>query len=266
MAPVMMRISASVLRRCASPSPSSFERRCVSGTKQSASATSEVGSAHTPILRISRPTIRPSKCFSTRKMVSFFSSPARAKTVKKSATGADGDPGLLAVEHIAAVDLLGRGGDAIQVGAGVGLGHAQRADLLALERRLEQALDDVGVAQHVQELGAHQRLHRRRAGQRHRAARDLLERERELGQAQPGAAHDPPGSAGRRSRAPRAGRTAARGKTWASSIAAACGAIASSLKRAKASRIARWSSVRSKFIWRPVPLRSCRSRAWRPRG
>jgi hypothetical protein len=33
--------------------------------------------------------VMPLKCFSTRKMVSFFSSPALAKTVKKSATGAE---------------------------------------------------------------------------------------------------------------------------------------------------------------------------------
>jgi xanthine dehydrogenase iron-sulfur cluster and FAD-binding subunit A len=42
-----------------------------------------------------------------------------------------GDPGLLAVDDIAAVDLLRRGGDGVEVGAGVRLGHADGADLLA---------------------------------------------------------------------------------------------------------------------------------------
>jgi hypothetical protein len=93
-----------------------------------------------------------------------------------------GDPGLLAVDDVAAVDLLRRGGDGIEVGAGIRFGHADGADLLAAQRRLEQALDDVLVAQQMQELGAHQRLHGHRARQRHRAARDFLQRQRELGQ------------------------------------------------------------------------------------
>ena len=47
--------------------------------------------------------------------------------------GADavGDEGLGAVDHVAAVDLLGGGADAGDVGAGAGLGDAQGADLLA---------------------------------------------------------------------------------------------------------------------------------------
>ena len=47
--------------------------------------------------------------------------------------GADavGDEGLRAVDDVAAVDLLGEGGDAGDVGAGARLGDPQRADLLA---------------------------------------------------------------------------------------------------------------------------------------
>ena len=48
-APVMMRISASVLRRCPSPSPICLDSRWLSGTKHSSKPTSEVGSAQTPI-------------------------------------------------------------------------------------------------------------------------------------------------------------------------------------------------------------------------
>jgi hypothetical protein len=93
-----------------------------------------------------------------------------------------GDPGLLAVDGVAALDLLCRGGDRIEVGAGVRLGHADGADLLAAQGRLEQALDDVLVAQQVQELGAHQRLHGHGTRQRHRTACDLLQGQGELGQ------------------------------------------------------------------------------------
>ena len=99
-----------------------------------------------------------------------------------------GDPGLLPVDDIAAVDLLRRGGDGVEVGAGVRLGHADGADLLAAQCRLEQALEDVGVAEHVEELAAHQRLHGHRAGERHRAARDLGQRQGELGEGEAGAA------------------------------------------------------------------------------
>jgi hypothetical protein len=99
-----------------------------------------------------------------------------------------GDPGLLAVDDIAAVDLLRRGGDGVEVGAGVRLGHADGADLLAAQGRLEQALEDVGVAEHVQELAAHQRLHGHRAGERHRAAGDLGKRQGELCEREAGAA------------------------------------------------------------------------------
>ena len=88
MAPVMMRISASVVRRCSSPSPSARESRWLSGTKQPDSASSEVGSARTPIFSMARPTVTPANPRSTRKIVSRRASPARAKTVKKSATGA----------------------------------------------------------------------------------------------------------------------------------------------------------------------------------
>lgn len=50
--------------------------------------TSEVGEARTPILSMLRPTESPGASFSTRNTPSSFS-PVRAKTVKKSATGAD---------------------------------------------------------------------------------------------------------------------------------------------------------------------------------
>ena len=56
--------------------------------------------------------------------------------------GADavGDEGLGAVDDVAAVDPLGEGGDAGDVGAGAGLGDPQRADLLAGDPRHEPAL------------------------------------------------------------------------------------------------------------------------------
>ena len=56
--------------------------------------------------------------------------------------GADavGDEGLRAVDDPAAVDLLGVGPDPGDVGAGAGLGDPERGDLLALDRRPQQAL------------------------------------------------------------------------------------------------------------------------------
>ena len=56
--------------------------------------------------------------------------------------GADavGDEGLGAVDDVAAVDPLGEGGDAGDVGAGAGLGDPQRADLLAGDPRHQPAL------------------------------------------------------------------------------------------------------------------------------
>ncbi len=102
-----------------------------------------------------------------------------AKTVKKSATGAEVIQVLLPVQDVAAVDLarvvaidprsLPASGSVMQI---VPIFSPRK-------RRLEQPLEDVGVAEQVQEVGAHQRLHRRAAGERHRAARDLLEREAE---------------------------------------------------------------------------------------
>jgi hypothetical protein len=50
-------------------------------------------------------------------------------------------------------------------------------------------LDDVGASEHVQELGAHERLHRRAGRERHRAARDLLQRDAELRELHAAAAH-----------------------------------------------------------------------------
>ena len=84
-----MRISDRSLRKCSSPSPISALKRWLAGTKQSLKATSEVGSAQTPIFSMGRPITRPSDPFSTKKMVSLSSVPARAKTVKKSATAAE---------------------------------------------------------------------------------------------------------------------------------------------------------------------------------
>ncbi len=56
--------------------------------------------------------------------------------------GADavGDEGLGAVDDVAAVDPLGEGRDAGDVGAGAGLGDAQGADLLAGDPRHQPAL------------------------------------------------------------------------------------------------------------------------------
>src|SRR5580692_12610500 len=50
-----------------------------------------------------------------------------------------GDPHLLTFEKIAAVDLARRGGDAAEIAAGIRLGHADATDLLATQRRREQA-------------------------------------------------------------------------------------------------------------------------------
>ena len=206
-----MRISASVLRRCASPSPSSFDRRCAVGHEAVVERDlrgRQRPDAHLVDLAADDEALEAALDQEDGQLLLLAGAGEHREEVGHRRGG---DPGLLAVQHIAAVDLLRRGGDAFEVGAGIRLGHADRADLLAAQRRLEQALDDVGVAQHVQELGPHQRLHRRRAGQRHRAARDLLQRERELGQAQRRSRRRPPGSAGRRSRAPRAGSISARG-------------------------------------------------------
>ena len=93
-----------------------------------------------------------------------------------------GDPHLLALEQIAAVDLARAGGDAAEIAAGVRLGHADAADFFAAQRRREQALLDVGIAEHFEKFRAHQRLHGDAAGQRHRAARNFLQRQAERNQ------------------------------------------------------------------------------------
>ncbi len=56
--------------------------------------------------------------------------------------GADavGDEGLRSVDHVAAVDPLGRGADARDVGSRAGLGDAEGADLLPSDRRPQEAL------------------------------------------------------------------------------------------------------------------------------
>ena len=132
--------------------------------------------------------------------------------------------------------------------AGVRLGHADRADLLAGERRLEQALEDVGVAEHVQELGAHQRLHRRAAGERHRAARDLGEREAERREVEPQPADVLRVAHAEEAEIARARRTARADTRAPRRAAAACGAMRSSQKRANVSRICCCSGVSSKSI------------------
>jgi hypothetical protein len=58
----------------------------------------------------------------------------------------------------------------------------------AAQRRREQALLDVGIAEHFQEFGAHQRLHGDAAGKRHRAARNFLQRQAKRNQIKPEAA------------------------------------------------------------------------------
>jgi hypothetical protein len=95
------------------------------------------------------------------------------------------DPHFLALEQIAAVDLARAGGDGGKIAAGIRLGHADAADFFAAQRRREQALLDVGIAEHFEKFRAHQRLHDDAAGQRHRAARNLLQRQAERNQIEP---------------------------------------------------------------------------------
>ena len=180
----------------------------MSGTKQSASATSEVGSAHTPILWISRPTTRPLKLPLDQEDGQLLFLAGAGEDGEEVSDRRGGDPGLLAVQHIAALDLHRPGGDAFQVGAGVGLGHAQRADLFALQRRLEQAFEDVGVAEHVQELGAPSATASRRrrpaTSSRARSPPAPARIRSGRGRSRPHL----PGSAGRRSPAPPTGSSA----------------------------------------------------------
>ena len=69
--------------------------------------------------------------------------------------GADavGDEGLRAVEDVAAVDPLGEGRDPGDVGPGAGLGDPEGADLLAGDRRAQEALVLVGGAE-VEDRGS----------------------------------------------------------------------------------------------------------------
>ncbi len=85
-----------------------------------------------------------------------------------------GDPRLLPIDQVAAIDLFRRCCDGRQVAARAGFGDADRADFLTSDRRLEQSLVNVVIAEGKQEMRAHQRLHSRSCCDRQRAAGDLF--------------------------------------------------------------------------------------------
>ncbi len=84
------------------------------------------------------------------------------------------DEHLRAVEPVlVALPYRGRL-DARDVGAGVGLGQREGRDEIAAQRRRQVAGAQRLGPVLVDEVGAHQRLHRRRRGDRQRAPRELL--------------------------------------------------------------------------------------------
>ena len=104
-------------------------------------------------------------------------------------------PGAVGDEHLPAVDdpgvavALGAGGDRRDVGAGVGLGQRDRADLLAADRRREVALlqlvgPELGERRRAH-VGLHRDRHRDRAGA---APGQLLDEEEARGEVAVGAA------------------------------------------------------------------------------
>ena len=112
---------------------------------------------------MARPTTRALGARSTRKIESSFS-PVRANTVNMSATGAEVIQ-VFCRRASSAAALLG----AVvieKVAAGVRLGHADRADDLAPQRRAEQTLAHVARGEAMDEVRAHQRLHRAGRGDR----------------------------------------------------------------------------------------------------
>ena len=125
------------------------------------------------------------------------------------------------------------------------------------KRRAEELVADLLVAGAVEEVGAHQRLHGagRRDGER--AAGQLLDRQAVGHDVLPGAARPPPGSASRRSRGRPPRGTPRAGTRPRASISPARGTIFSSTSRRKASWIACCSSVSAKSI---TPLRRSSSR------
>ncbi len=167
-----------------------------------------------------------------------------------------GDPGLLAVEHVAAVDLLRAWwrcasrslpafGSVMQMAPifsprSAGLNSRSRMSALpSMCRNLVPISDCIAAA----------------AGERHRAARDLLQREAEFGQRRCRCRRRPPDSACRRSPSAASSPNSSRGNACASSSAAACGAMRSSQKRAKC-RLDRAAArrLRSKSMAASAPL------------
>ena len=86
---------------------------------------------------------------------------------KEIGHGRRSHPHLLAFESIATFGLHRRCRNAAEIAARVRLGHADGPDLLPAQRRDEQAVADVVVAEQLQKLGTHERLHGDAARKRH---------------------------------------------------------------------------------------------------
>ena len=86
---------------------------------------------------------------------------------KEIGHGRRSHPHFLAFEAIAAFGLHRRCRNAAEIAARVRLGHADGPDLLPAQRRDEQAVADVVVAEQLQKLGTHERLHGDAARKRH---------------------------------------------------------------------------------------------------
>ena len=87
-----------------------------------------------------------------------------------------GDPHLRAVEHVAVALLLGAQLHADHVGAGVGLAHRQRADVLAAHQLRQVLRFCACAAVAVQLVDAQVRMRAVRQADRRRGARHLLHR------------------------------------------------------------------------------------------
>ena len=122
-----------------SSSPSRFS----SGTNTSSKAISAVSEACQPSLS-SLMALTPGSPRSTSRnempVVAALAASSCTAVTMKSRAHAVGDERLRAVDHPAAVDALGARAQRGHVGAGVGLGDAQRADRLAGDRRHQVAL------------------------------------------------------------------------------------------------------------------------------
>ena len=159
---------------CTKPCPSSCAEQVLGRQRTSLKNSSEVSSAFSPILSSLRPRAE------ARRLVGLDHHQRDALgAARRVGLGDDddqigvlavGDEGLRAVEHVVVAALLGRACDALQVGAGAGLGHGDGADQLA-GRQLRQPALLLLLGAVVEDVGRDDAGMQRRAERRSRQGR-----------------------------------------------------------------------------------------------